>query len=106
MTRSEVEAILGPPGDYAGGPAVGDGWQRRFDLVDLGNYWMGNSAWIRVWYDEGRGLSEPTVRASSFQAMERVDVGLAANLAWRIQRGWKRIQRTWETLDPRPKVRE
>jgi hypothetical protein len=107
MARSQVEAILGPPGDYASGPAVGEtGWQRRFDLVNSGNHWMGDSAWIRVWYDEGRGQSEPTVRGSSFQSMKRADVGLAANLAWRIQRGRNRIQHTWESVDPRQKVRE
>jgi len=53
MTRAEVEAILGPPGDYASGPAVGEDelwWRLRFQLAD--HSWVGNSAWIMVTYEK------------------------------------------------------
>jgi hypothetical protein len=101
MTRSEVEAILGPPGDYASGPAVGEDelwWRLRFQLAD--HSWVGNSAWIMVTYEKDL-LGPELVNGFSFQPIERADVGLVGNLVWRTQRGWRRVQRVFEQ-----KVRE
>jgi hypothetical protein len=106
MTRSEVEAILGPPGDYASGPAVGEDelwWRLRFQLAH--HSWVGNSAWIMVTYEEGPSASD-RVQRSSFQPIEPADVGPCAKCAWRVKRGWERVRREWKRWIPEQKVRE
>jgi hypothetical protein len=106
MTRSEVEAILGPPGDYASGPAVGEEelwWRLRFQLAD--HSWVGNSAWIMVTYEGGPNASDPPiVRGFSYQPIEPADVGLVAKFVWRTQRGWERARGILEHWIPRQRI--
>jgi hypothetical protein len=46
------------------------------------------------------------VSGSTFQPIERAEVGPMANLVWRIQRGWERARREWKRWIPEQKVRE
>jgi hypothetical protein len=90
MTRDEVEAVLGAPGDHSSGPAVGEDelwWRLRFQLLDRGwseSTWIGDSAFITVTYENTP--SGIVVKGSTYQPMEQADVGLFARFLWRAKR--------------------
>jgi hypothetical protein len=101
MKRVDVEAILGPPGDYRTGPTDHD---LEVDNEDLGFYppaislvvkgrsetsqeWYGDRAIIRVCVDGGG-----TVTRIQFQPVKPEPVGLFELLRWRWDR-WRESRR-------------
>jgi hypothetical protein len=94
MRRAEVEAILGPPGDYTTGPtdspARGGLYLLKRDesyypMYDATQEWKGNTAIIRVGFD-----SANVATYKEYVRNYRVDQGLFDNLLWRLQRQWHR----------------
>jgi hypothetical protein len=105
MTRAEVEAILGPPGDYATVPFdIGSG--SEVDPSDVYVYclvaplplsssddssrvracWCGNDRLIMIAYDGPNG----GVEALSSTHLRKWDQSPLANLLWRARRQWHR----------------
>jgi hypothetical protein len=103
MTLAEVEAILGPPGDYRNGPT-------DFDLPD---WWatptgVGGQAWA-VWKGDHGGIyvfrygdgdpaiasdDDPnSVSGAEFIDLKPIDRGAFADLIWRAKRLWHRWSR-------------
>jgi hypothetical protein len=107
MTRAEVEAILGPPGDYRtrlGESELSDqSWNP--DLADYGpkiatwltlddngrplapvsaGIWISDSIRIDVWTLDDSG------RVMGTEAMARRSAGTLDNLLWRLKRQWRR----------------
>ena len=93
MTLAEVEAILGPPGDYRNGPT-------DFDLPDdleevvakPWAVWKGDHGAIRV-YRNGDGDDPDSVSGAKFTDFKPVDRGPFADLIWRAKRLWHRWSR-------------
>jgi hypothetical protein len=98
MTRTEVEAILGPPGDYRTGP-TGAISAPRWDYLHVFeeaesplaeaagavDEWQSDSVVIRVAY----GRSDAAAEASCWDH-ERQERGLLDNLLWRAGHLWRR----------------
>ncbi len=92
MSRAEVEAILGPSGDYTTGPVKPrDG--ARLDMSDTSStlevrpgsaaMWVSDAAYIIVFFDDsGR------VKLSGFDPCTSEPQGPLDNLLWRIKRQW------------------
>jgi hypothetical protein len=98
MTPAEVEAILGPPGDYRNGPTEpemlnlfppsGIDW-------DWGDRWQGDRGEIVVYR---KGDSDPCiigsgpdrVEGAQFVEVQRVEQNPLANLVWLAKRQWRR----------------
>jgi hypothetical protein len=97
MTRAEVEAILGPPGDYASGPTMlqPDGPTRAhvFDEddslphlpPDRFGVWERDSAGIYVDYTRSG-----TVGVVTFSPLMRRPQSILESLRWRAERQWRR----------------
>jgi hypothetical protein len=100
MRRAEVEAILGPPGDYRTGPM--DMFQMEFgsDIEgDVGLWvrwasgeyvvepgmWLSDEAQIYLVFDR-----EDAVRHMVGTSGELIDSGPLDNLLWRAKRQWHR----------------
>jgi hypothetical protein len=109
MSRAEVEAILGPPGDYRTrlgesqmnfdqswnpdlvdyGPAVAT-WQPATDLDTgrranfSGAFWISDSMRIDILSDDESG------RVYHPEAYARRSAGTLDNLLWRLKRQWRR----------------
>jgi hypothetical protein len=94
----EVEAILGPPGDYTSGPTENDDslsdWGRQHTLrserdnVEPNAYqlkWEFDTmdVWVRV-------SKDGTITAISPLATKKVEQGPLDNLGWRIGRRWEK----------------
>jgi hypothetical protein len=106
MTRTEVEAILGPPGDYRSGlgetgygstenmvwtpdPATElvrtlPNWSRIPDDQRLWASWLGDSFGIGIAVDESGSV------ADKVGCPRRTTRGLLDNLLWRLKRQWHR----------------
>jgi hypothetical protein len=93
MSRAEVEAILGPPGDYTSGPMFVEGNAPTDDAYlyftadkDPGAVWCGDAGFIVVLYypSSGRALDPMFCRG------ERQPQGSLGNLLWRAERRWRR----------------
>jgi hypothetical protein len=86
MTRADVEAILGPPGDYRNGPT-------RYEKVGPpeGLRLFRREFW---WYDDGTfdvGFDGTgRIRWSVLFPARRVNAGALDNLRWRAKRQWRR----------------
>ncbi len=100
MTRGEVEAILGPPGDYTNGPtaAPASSYPVIYDPVrgmwlqgDEGSTvaeWRSDTGWLRVLFSvSGR------VEDHWFQPQDRIEQSALDNLLWRAKRQWRRWSR-------------
>jgi hypothetical protein len=93
MSRAEVEAILGPPGDYRNGPTnpvilgdLGEGtwpWSRPNTTCAE---WVGDTGWLCVEFNNGDG----TMRAGDFLERKRIAQHPLDNLLWRLKRQWHR----------------
>jgi hypothetical protein len=94
MTRAEVDALLGPPGDYRTGPVDYDRGlvplkiapiTMPWETSDDDDRWAGDSAYLAVRFDpEGRVGSwyvVPTSKAAQSPL---------GNLLWRLGRQWRR----------------
>jgi hypothetical protein len=85
MTRAEVEAILGPPGDYRNGPTIAlngsviapNGSRHQGD-------WVGNEGFIGVVFDSG------VVKHKYFYRTVKREQSPLENLLWRANRQWHR----------------
>jgi hypothetical protein len=92
MRREDVEAILGPPGDYRTGPTYNP---ESFSIASFGSWgprgtmlaWEGDKGGIEVWVDPGGVVFE-----SSFTPMAPEPVGLFDLLRWRWDR-WRESRR-------------
>jgi hypothetical protein len=102
MTHSEVEAMLGPPGDYTTGPVedvgtspeIAEPLQISPDLSerkvswqsDRTVYWHGDNGIIQVSFD-------PTGHASykCFVSATKLEQSLLGNLLWRVNRQWRKL---------------
>ncbi len=100
MTRAEVEAVLGPPGDYRTGPVNFDGglvfdggfvplkvtpitmpWESDVDDAR----WAGDSAYLAVRFD-----SAGRVRGCYLVRTSKAAQSPLADLLWRLGRQWRR----------------
>jgi hypothetical protein len=92
MSRADVEAILGPPGDYTTGPvAFGSSW----NLISTRQYspnenparydYLTDSAWFAVTFDDA---GQVNVRGIEYGS--KVNQGALENLLWRAKRQWHR----------------
>jgi hypothetical protein len=90
MTREEVEAILGPAGDYRTGPTGAIGGQSEFlrDTESLAPplWWVSDDAQAMVWFVDGK------VWLTLVNSMEPGPVGLFELLRWRWNR-WRDAKR-------------
>jgi hypothetical protein len=93
MSRADMEAILGPAGDYTTGPVLGgprESWHRRNfdedpDSVKQRITWIGDRGWIVALADaEGRP------RRLVFSPAEKGKQGSLDNLLWRAKRQWRK----------------
>jgi hypothetical protein len=90
MSRAEVYALLGPPGDYATGDTKASDLPNPPRLADLLHAaslpeWVGDRAAIGVYFD-GAG----NVAYAECRHLEPVDHGPLGNLLWRLKRQWDR----------------
>jgi hypothetical protein len=97
MSRAEVEAILGPPGDYRTGPTLYTletftgtlmdfGSQRR-SLADEGGPAM---CWVSDTCSIDIDLDQKGVFSASFACAVKMKHTLLGNLLWRAKRQWRK----------------
>lgn len=95
MSRAEVEAILGPPGDYANGDTKGCGTAgvRDHESVFTAEAYLlpQSSAWHGDWHDDRILIQvdinrEGKVFSAFCQPLQTVDHGPLGNLRWRAKR--------------------
>jgi hypothetical protein len=89
MTRAEIEASLGPPGDHTTGPTRPTGRDHGVDGSGLVcasvAHWFTDDGWIAVEFDaKGR------VRGWSWRGTKRAEQSPLDNLLWRAKRQWRR----------------
>jgi hypothetical protein len=120
MTWTEVEAILGPPGDYMTGPnyreaeridtrgSFGDGqWESLEMPAGISKLldhiavvpsfrvtWSGDSADVYVWFDRNGA------EATALWPHERRPQSFLDNLLWRAKRVWRR----WSSFEQKNKL--
>jgi hypothetical protein len=83
MSRAEVEAILGPPGDYTTGRSqCKDSLKQEFLPVILD--WDADNAWVSIGFDDSGSMvrKEYHPRTPAGRPLE--------NLLWRAKRQWHR----------------
>jgi hypothetical protein len=90
MSRAEVYAVLGPPGDYSTREAIPSELPDpptltyRWQAISL-EEWFGDRAAIEVYFD-GAG----NVASARCWLLEPIDHGPLDNLLWRAKRQWHR----------------
>jgi hypothetical protein len=91
MTRADVEAILGPPGDYTTGPLTDpNGIELLLSLLPPASgvespWWAADYGTVGVWFDEGG-----RVVMKNYEPYSKAPQGVGANLLWRAKRQWHR----------------
>ena len=95
MTKAEVTAVLGPPGDYRTGPAIAVCDSYRDAFFDTSEFataadstedvWSSDKAWIKVSYSR----SGATV-AAFYVRHEPETMSPLDRLLWRLKRQWHR----------------
>ena len=92
MSRAEVEAILGPPGDRRTGPTTlaGDqvsttAWVEHPGQEQRLSVWKDDTATIYVCYSSSGDVSDKWR-----DRMERLEQNPFADLLWRVKRQWRR----------------
>jgi hypothetical protein len=94
MTMAEVEAVLGPPGDFATGPThpvfgeylrISASTPDERPVFEARREWDGDQGAIYVDFD-----ASDKVRRASFSPMRKDDIGLFDNLLWQAKRQWRR----------------
>jgi hypothetical protein len=103
MSRAEVEAILGPPGDYSSGPVAyseADGINTRVvvdasSLAAIGDFWLrnvwsGDRALCGVYISEAGYVTRTPYGIGFFELVERVEQSPLDNLIWRAKRQWRK----------------
>jgi hypothetical protein len=95
MSRADVEAILGPPGDYSGGPLVleAPGPPVRFEPAKESRG-TDDSAFVEWANDSGRAQvvfdGSGRVDWRYFGPVRRMEQTALDNLLWRTKRQWRR----------------
>jgi hypothetical protein len=99
MSRGEVEAILGPPGDYTTGPTARfgesvylNGSPFDWDTINSVRVWSGDAALVTVKVDEQRKVVN-----AMCTFMHRVPQGPLDGLLWRAKRQY------WRWFNPTPR---
>jgi hypothetical protein len=108
MTRTEVEAIFGPPGDYRNGPTQlkkdlpatdrnNKGWAFGFEFGSGTYYLHGGTKVSERWECDTATLEvyfrrEPpgTIAVLLYDEANRQEQSLFDNLLWRTKRQWRR----------------
>jgi hypothetical protein len=91
VSIAEVEAVLGPPGNYADGPIMGSaitefsGESRAVNRNRPAWQWVSDTAIIEMYADE-----HGKVRRRAFTPMHRVPRSPLDNLLWRAKRQWRK----------------
>jgi hypothetical protein len=89
MSQLEAEAILGPPGDYRGGPTVIDedmGMDGTFGQIAGTDYcllWQGDTCEVELRFDP-----QQKVNGKRIAYRRRGDHDPISNLMWRLKRQW------------------
>jgi hypothetical protein len=86
MSRAEVEAILGPEGDYRTGPqqCLPSLKQTVGESATVSD-WFADDAFFSIGFDESGGVVMTLVDPTS-----RTEQGPLDNLRWRLKRQWHR----------------
>jgi HAMP domain-containing protein len=99
MSRADVEAILGPPGDYSTGETHScepDGdWQGEITVLESSALHDVRGAWSETREDDRiqidvAGDPEGKVDLVWVRPLRPVDHGLLGNLLWRAKRQWRK----------------
>jgi len=96
MSRANVVAILGPPGDYTTGPTIFgihrlSPWNvnaTRLDPNELNGSpydWLTDTGWYTVTFDDS-----DKVEGRGFESGTKAKQGTVDNLLWRVERQWRR----------------
>jgi hypothetical protein len=91
MTRAEVEALLGSPGDYSTSPLVTmsslslDPYDYKGIPPEPGLVWTADIGVVEIWFDE-----DNRVTTSMFDQAQRVKQSPLENLVWRAKRQWRK----------------
>jgi hypothetical protein len=91
MSRTEVESILGSPGDYRSGPVKWKAGPREVIFqIDSPAHdrWIGDHGTIDIWFPEYQGYTG--ARHMTFHDVERIALTPLDNLVWRAKRQWHR----------------
>jgi hypothetical protein len=88
MKRADVEAILGPPGDYRTGPIDPDPQVIMFlpsgrRRENWSHAWLGDKAIFLAWVDP-----DGTITQHCFRSMELEPVEFGTLMRWRCRRWW------------------
>ncbi len=119
MTGAEVEALLGPPGDYRTGATVPSNvftvrWIDQYEggprpspqiWIDWNHYvWESDDVTVRIQFDDepqGQGVIYPKkarwpdlaankVSVATCEGMQRQEQSSLDNFLWRLKRQWRR----------------
>jgi len=88
MSRSDVYAILGRPGNYASGPVGEKGvGGREGDFRDEaeGETWYGDDCIVSLQF-----APDGTVHAKAIEACKVIQLGPVDSLLWKVKRRWLR----------------
>ncbi len=89
MTLAQVEAVLGPPGDYRTGVCVSDTWPREENWLAMQSLhgdlktWESDAAIIVVGFDRGEAI------CGSFRGSRLASDNHLVNDLWRAERAWR-----------------
>jgi hypothetical protein len=86
MSQEQVEAILGPPGDYTTRPTIsGVTFHGRATEPESPLYWAGDDLTVAVIFTS----QDKTVTAICGWRVQGTDQTALDNLLWRIERRWQ-----------------
>jgi hypothetical protein len=85
MSRAEVEALIGPPGDYRTGPS---------GIVSMTIYCGPSKGKLEAWAGDHGGIcvyfGPDGVADKQFDNMQKKEQSPIADLRWRLERRWER----------------
>jgi hypothetical protein len=90
MTRAQVEAIVGPPGDFTTGPVyasrgLGDDVDHAGEDCQNQEFWCNDGVRLILGFDR-----DSKVCAKAVTKMDLVPLSLSERAIWRIRRQWHR----------------
>jgi hypothetical protein len=93
MSKAEVEAILGPQGDYSTGKTETLGWEMEHGFGRSSDWWGATSS--MHWSSDTLSIevafhADGTAAGSQALITKRLDQGPLDNLLWRAKRQWHR----------------
>jgi hypothetical protein len=81
MSREEVEALLGPPGDYRTAPTAVLQLGPLYSPEGKVERWKGDEGWVEVGVDE-----HAVVTGKKFQATGKAELSAWGRVKWRLRR--------------------